>query len=105
MAWANLNSTAKVDAVCAHASTLQSSQEHTEMASSIRKHISQARGSRARIARVIVVLAFAFTYTAACDVHGLSEPGTLSTLSISPNPQTLQINGSQQFTAVGKDFS
>ncbi len=73
------------------------------MASSIRKYLSQARGSRARIARVAVALAFAITYTAACDVHGLSEPGTLSTLSISPDPKTLQINGTQQFTAFGKD--
>jgi len=75
------------------------------MASSIRKYLSQARGSRARIARVVVALAFAITYTAACDVHGLSEPGTLSTLSISPDPKTLQINGTQQFTAIGKDAS
>ena len=75
------------------------------MASSIRKLITQSRGSRARIARVVVALAFAITYTAACDVHGLSEPGTLSTLSISPDPKTLQINGTQQFTAIGKDFS
>jgi hypothetical protein len=73
------------------------------MASSIRKYLSQARGSRARITRVAVALAFAITYTAACDVHGLSEPGTLSTLSISPDPKTLQINGTQQFTAFGKD--
>ena len=71
----------------------------------MKKHITQALASRARIARVIAALAFVGIYTAACDVHGVSDPGTLSTLSISPDPQTLQINGTQQFTAVGKDFS
>jgi len=69
----------------------------------IKEHISQALASRARIARVIAALAFVGIYTAACDVHGVSDPGTLSTLSVSPNPQTLPISGTQQFTAIGKD--
>ena len=75
------------------------------MVRSMKERMSQALASRARIARVIAALAFVGIYTAACDVHGVSDPGTLSTLSISPDPQTLQINGTQQFTAVGKDFS
>jgi hypothetical protein len=40
---------------------------------------------------------------AACDVHGISEPGTLRTLTISPDPQSLAVNGTQQFTAVAVD--
>ena len=59
----------------------------------------------ARIARVIVALSFAGLVSTACDVHGISSPGTLSAISISPNPQTLATNGTQQFTAVGADFS
>jgi len=75
------------------------------MASSIVESISRARTSRARIARVVVAMAFAGILTAACDVHGVSDPGTLSTLSISPNPQTLPVTGTQQFVASGKDAS
>ena len=41
----------------------------------------------------------------ACDVHGISEPGTLTTLAVSPNPASMVIGTTQQFTAVGKDFS
>ena len=43
--------------------------------------------------------------TSACDVHGTTSPGTLSTLTVSPDPQTLAANGTQQFAAVGTDFS
>jgi hypothetical protein len=60
---------------------------------------------RAGIGRVLVAVALAGMFTAACDVHGISEPGTLASLSISPNPQTLAVNGTQQYTAVGRDFT
>jgi hypothetical protein len=75
------------------------------MVRSMKERFTRTLAKRARIAPAIIALAFAGIYTAACDVHGLSEPGTLSTLSISPNPQTLAISGTQQFTAIGKDFS
>jgi hypothetical protein len=75
------------------------------MVRSMKERFTRTLAQRARIAPAIIALAFAGIYTAACDVHGLSEPGTLSTLSISPNPQTLVISGTQQFTATGKDFS
>ena len=58
-----------------------------------------------RVARVFVAAAFAGLFTAGCDVHGISSPGTLSSIVVSPNPQTLAANGTQQFSAVGKDFS
>ena len=61
--------------------------------------------SRGRLALAVASVAFAGVFAASCDVHGISEPGTLSTLSISPNPQTIVVNGTQQFTAVGRDFS
>jgi hypothetical protein len=43
--------------------------------------------------------------TQSCDVHGISNAGTLSAIVVSPNPQSLQVSASQQFTAVGSDFS
>ena len=43
--------------------------------------------------------------TVSCDVHKISGAGDLSTLSVSPNPTTLAINGTRQFTATGADFS
>ncbi|MEO8621030.1 MAG: ice-binding family protein [bacterium] len=63
------------------------------------------RFTRNPIARLLVAMTAAGAFTAACDVHGASAPGTLSTLTISPNPQTLAANATQQFTAVAKDFS
>lgn len=75
------------------------------MGRSMKEHLVRTLAKRARIAPAIFALALAGIYTAACDVHGLSEPGTLSTLTISPDPKTLAINGTQQFVAIGKDFS
>ena len=64
-----------------------------------------ALGSRARVVRAIVTIASAGLFTAACDVHGVSNPGTLSAIAVSPNPQTLIVNATQQFVAAGTDFS
>src|SRR5947209_19782972 len=58
-----------------------------------------------RAARVIAAVAFTGRFVAACDVHGTSEPGSLSSMTISPNPKTMAINGTQQFSALGTDFS
>ncbi|MFI5257473.1 MAG: hypothetical protein ACHQRK_09455, partial [Gemmatimonadales bacterium] len=55
--------------------------------------------------RVFVALAAAGLLTTSCDVHGVSEPGSLSSLSIAPNPQTLPVGGTQQFSATGQDAS
>lgn len=71
----------------------------------VRFRAIRATGPNARIARVIVAIACAGLFASACDVHGISNPGTLSSISVSPNPQTLAANGTQQFTAVGVDFS
>lgn len=63
-----------------------------------------ARGYARRVLGTLVLLAGS-AFAAACDVHGASEPGSLSTLVVSPSSQTLAVNGTQQFTAVGKDFA
>ncbi|MDB4874002.1 MAG: hypothetical protein JWM41_448 [Gemmatimonadetes bacterium] len=75
------------------------------MTSLMKGRVGKALAPRARIARVIVAAACAGLFTTACDVHGISDPGTLSAIVISPNPQTLAVNATQQFTAVGTDFS
>ena len=66
--------------------------------------LARAMASRGRLARVIVAVACAGLVTSACDVHGTSSVtgvSSLTSLVISPNPQTLPINGTQQFAAVG----
>lgn len=71
----------------------------------LNRHALRASVPSMRFTRVIVAIGFAGLALTACDVHGISTPGTLSELSISPNPQTLAANSTQQFTAVGTDFS
>jgi hypothetical protein len=58
-----------------------------------------------RAIRVLGAVAIVGLGASGCDVHGVSAPGTLTTLVISPNPQTLSVGATQQFTLVGKDFS
>jgi hypothetical protein len=65
-------------------------------------HVSVPRARYSTI-RVCAALVAAAVSISACDVHGVSEPGSLTTLTISPTTQSLPINGTQQFTVVGKD--
>jgi hypothetical protein len=58
-----------------------------------------------RVFRAAVALAIGGLSITSCDVHKISSAGSLATLSISPNPQTIIVNGSQQFTATGLDES
>ncbi len=67
--------------------------------------VAQALAPRARMARVIVAVAVAGLFGTACERKAPTEPGTIAELSISPNPLTLAVNGTQQFTALGKDFA
>jgi hypothetical protein len=57
----------------------------------------------ARIARIIVALAFAGLFTTACKDS--TDPGVLTTLAVAPNPATVAVNGTVQFTASGTDFT
>jgi hypothetical protein len=52
--------------------------------------------------RFVVAVAFAGALSAACDVHTPTGPGTLASITVTPNV-TLAINATQQFIAVGKD--
>ena len=55
-------------------------------------------GQRARIARVIVAVALAGVFAAACD--NSAEPRVTTTLTLTPTTTTLAPGGTQQFTAV-----
>jgi hypothetical protein len=79
------------------------------MKSFIVRRLVRALPARAHIARVVVAIASVGLFATACDVHGISggdsSVGALSTITVSPNPQSLLVNATQQFTAVGKDIS
>ena len=75
------------------------------MKSIMLNRITRALAPRARIGPVIIAVALGGLFAEACDVHHLSDPGTASALVVSPNPKTLAITGTQQFTAVATDFS
>ena len=75
------------------------------MKQSLTSRAVHALARRESMMTVIAAVAIAGLFTASCDVHGISSPGTLSAITISPNPQLMTINGTQQFTAVGTDFS
>ena len=53
-------------------------------------------------ARVLVAVAVAGVVASACDVHGVSAPGTVASITVSPN-STLSPTGTQQMSAVGLD--
>ena len=63
------------------------------------------KGRIARIAMVTAAITLGTFFMVACDIHGVSEPGTLTTLTVSPNPQTVAVTGTLQFSAAGTDFS
>src|ERR1700687_2662678 len=65
------------------------------------KSFTVALGQRARIARVIVAVAFAGVFAAACK--STSEPGLTASIAISPTSVTLAPGGTQQFTVVAKN--
>ena len=53
-------------------------------------------------ARVLVAVAVAGVVASACDVHGISAPGTVASITVTPNA-TLSPTGVQQMVAVGRD--
>jgi hypothetical protein len=53
-------------------------------------------------ARLLAALALTGALLAGCDVHGVSEPGTLASIVVTPNA-TLTAGAAQQMVAVGYD--
>ena len=64
----------------------------------IRRALTPIRGNARAFLAAVLVVAFA----AACDVHGISDPGTLVSITVTPNA-TLIVGGTQQMVAVGYD--
>jgi hypothetical protein len=60
----------------------------------------RAPGQRSRIARIIVAVALAGMFTAACSSS--TDVRTTTSLTISPTSATIAVGGTQQFTAVAK---
>ena len=67
--------------------------------------IGRALGPPARRARALLAVALVGLGSASCDVHGVSEAGSLSSLDVNPDPTTLVIGTTRQFTATGADFA
>lgn len=65
------------------------------------------RGVTARGRRLGAFAAFAIAglLGTGCDVHGISDAGSLSAIVVSPNPTVLVVGASQQMTAKGTDFA
>jgi hypothetical protein len=57
---------------------------------------------KSRTSQLVVAVALTGVLAAACDVHTPSAPGSLFTITVTPNV-TLAVNATQQFIAVGKD--
>ena len=53
-------------------------------------------------ARILAVAALAGAFMSACDVHGVSDPGTLASITVTPNV-TMGASSIQQMVAVGHD--
>jgi len=63
---------------------------------------SRALSPPSLMARLAVAVTLATVLSAACDVHTPSAPGSVFSITVTPNV-TLSINEAQQFVAVGKD--
>ena len=68
----------------------------------IRNRLRRPLAIGASGARILAAIALAGVFLSACDVHGISAPGTLASIVVTPNG-TLSISGSEQLTAVGYD--
>ena len=73
------------------------------MSETNRVRLAMTGQRRRRLSGVLAIVACAALSMSACDVHGISAPGGLASLSVSPNPQVLAVGATQQFTAVGYD--
>ncbi|MDZ7779980.1 MAG: ice-binding family protein [Gemmatimonadota bacterium] len=53
--------------------------------------------------RWVVAAALVAVMSASCDVHSPSGPGDIATITVTPDATTMEINGTQQFTATAVD--
>ena len=71
----------------------------------LNRRISHTLAPSTRVMRVLSAVAVVGLLVSGCDVHGISAPGSVTSLTITPNPTTLAVGGTQQFTLVATDFS
>jgi hypothetical protein len=71
------------------------------MFSSVTDRIRRLAPAR-RATRTFALIAAVGLVASACDVHGVSAPGTLARIAVTPNA-TIPALGTQQFTAIGYD--
>ncbi len=64
--------------------------------------LAPTASTRRRSAMRILAAVSALFVVASCDIHTVAGPGSLATLTVTPNP-TLQVGATQQFTASGVD--
>ncbi|MDB4905957.1 MAG: hypothetical protein JWO05_741 [Gemmatimonadetes bacterium] len=64
--------------------------------------IRRALSGRSGLVRTVSALAVAGLFAVACDVHGISAPGSLASISVSPDA-TVGAGAGQQLVAVGLD--
>jgi len=72
------------------------------MTSSLKGRIHRALSPTRRRVLAFVAATLAVVTMVACDVHGISEPGTLKSIVVTPNA-TLQTGTTQQMVAIGYD--
>jgi Ice-binding-like len=72
------------------------------MNSTMKNRVIRALSPLGVRSRMLVAVVLAGAIVTACDVHGVSEPGTLATISVSPNA-TLASTATIQMVAVGRD--
>src|SRR5450759_1539441 len=73
-----------------------------QMKSITKNRVVRALSPTWRSASVLIAVALAGVLANACDVHGISAPGALMSISVSPNA-TLVAGTTQQMVAVGYD--
>ena len=72
------------------------------MISTMKNRIFRALSPTGFRARAFVAIVVAGAIASACDVHGITAPGTVASITVTPNA-TLGVGATQQMTAVGYD--
>ena len=72
------------------------------MNSRTKNRIAPTPSPRTWRTRVLLAVACAGVFASACDVHGISDPGALASITVTPDA-TLAQGGTQQMVAVGRD--
>src|SRR5579864_240644 len=72
------------------------------MKSTMKNRVLRALAPIGRSVRMLAAVAIAGAFVSACDVHGVSSPGSLASITVTPNA-TLAATATQQMVAVGYD--